>query len=676
MGRLYVNIRMCIVWLFVSLLIFSLTSCTRNAFPETSAAYTETDQESFPSIAPQSTEEADAATVSEPKNEESSVSEASSPIFSPDDIPRLDGSTTTVPLAMAILQDVYGLGPNEAESLICFSKTTNAYMNLLYGKTDLLIVGESNETVQEEKDKLGFEWEKEVFALDAFVFLVNEENPVDSITIEEARKIYTGEITNWKELGGRDEEIVAFQRNQGAGSQTLMEKLVMQGEPMIEAPKEYLIGSMNSLIEAVKNYDNSSNAIGYTVYYYAEEMRMAQGLKLLFVEGVPPTNATIRAGAYPLISSKYVVMNKNEAEDSSTRKLFDYLLTEDGQKLIAGNGYVSVIEVEENAAEDSDHGETGKNPEEINVSGELPGELIPREGCGTLIPYIGRRDSNRWPYWTGCVYGLMTTDGKAVTAPCFSWVNTQGGKYLILTEAAADKNGRKQIFTAAAGGSWVSDKRYMHYSMCENGYTAFIDEEYRITVVDNEGRELGSRDLLEYMDKTEVDSLILDEQQFMLGQHAYLGEKRMNGVAVGYVVYDSKADCDVDMFVGSVQGLRAKCKDEEHEVVRRSSYYDGNCWYIYDDYIYDAPGIKAVEDTMAGCVTYYLQNSDVIVLNGRPSIDHLVELHNGVLGVITQKSAKYYNYETMELIVEFPFTYEPYYFFAPSEWDDITGGED
>ena len=67
-------------------------------------------------------------------------------------------------------------------------------------------------------------------------------------------------------------------------SQVMMEKLVMQGKPMMEVPTTMVPGAMAALIEAVKNYDNSANAIGYTVYYYAADMQMASGLKILSVD--------------------------------------------------------------------------------------------------------------------------------------------------------------------------------------------------------------------------------------------------------------------------------------------------------------------------------------------------------------------------------------------------------
>ena len=238
-----------------------------------------------------------------------------------------------------------GESREEAADLVNFSKTTNAYYKLLDGMAELLIVGEPNESVLAEKEARGFQWEQSAFATDAFVIVVNEDNPVDSITVEQAKAIYTGEIRNWKELGGPDLEIIPFQRNADAGSQSIMEKLVMQGTPMMEAPGAYVIGTMGQLMEVVRSYDGSSGAIGYSVYYYAEEMKMAQGLKLLALEGVEPSPETIRSGEYPLLNPKYVVIPADAPEDAPNRILYNWLLSEEGQKLVAHEGYVSVLEV-------------------------------------------------------------------------------------------------------------------------------------------------------------------------------------------------------------------------------------------------------------------------------------------------------------------------------------------
>ena len=261
-------------------------------------------------------------------------------VFTRENMPRLDGSTATAPLAQAAAAVLLGESEEDVADLIDFSRTTESYRQLMQGDADLLIAAEPNAAVFDEMEEAGFEVQMEPLATDALVFMVNEDNPVDSLTTEQLRGIYSGEITNWSEVGGADLDIVPFQRNAESGSQVLMEKLVMDGAEMTEPPEGYMIASMGGLMDAVKEYDNS--AIGYSVYYYAHDMQMAGGLKLLKIDGVAPEAATIRSGEYPFLNPYYVAMNAAEPEGSMTRVLYDWLLGPDGQKLVDMKGYVSV----------------------------------------------------------------------------------------------------------------------------------------------------------------------------------------------------------------------------------------------------------------------------------------------------------------------------------------------
>ncbi len=265
-------------------------------------------------------------------------------VFTRENFPRLDGSTSTVPLGEAIASVLLGESREEVADLIQFSKTTASYRALMDGTADLLVVAEAGEETYAQRDEQGLEWCQEPIATEALVFMVNADNPVDSLTIEEVQKIYTGEITNWNQVGGEDREIVPFQRNQGGGSQSIMEKEVMgELEMMQPANTEYYVGTMDGLIEAVRSFDGSPAAIGYTVFYYAEDMNMADGLKLLSIDGVAPGDDAIRAGDYPFRTPYYAVMNADEPEDSPTRILYEWLLGSEGQALVDRAGYVSVL---------------------------------------------------------------------------------------------------------------------------------------------------------------------------------------------------------------------------------------------------------------------------------------------------------------------------------------------
>ncbi|MCL1834682.1 MAG: substrate-binding domain-containing protein [Oscillospiraceae bacterium] len=264
--------------------------------------------------------------------------------FTRDNFPRIDGSTSTAPLAQAAACVLLGETREAVTGLVAFNKTTQSFRNLADGLCDILIVAEPSPEVLAEIKKQGFEIEIAPIATEALVFVVNASNPVDNLTTKQIQDIYTGKVTNWSQLGGDDVEITAFQRNEEAGSQVLMEKLVMENLRMAAPPEQTFMVAMGmgELITAIKSFDGSANAIGYTVYYYAEDMRMAEGLKMLCVDGVYPSVETIADGRYPFLNPYYAAISAKEAQDSPARVMYEWLLSSEGQALIAHEGYVSI----------------------------------------------------------------------------------------------------------------------------------------------------------------------------------------------------------------------------------------------------------------------------------------------------------------------------------------------
>lgn len=265
--------------------------------------------------------------------------------FTRDNFPRLDGSTATVPLGQAVAAVLLGESRESVNDLTQFNKTSRAYYNLVDGNADLLIVAEGGEDSYSYRDEHNKTWRMEPIAAETLVFFVNADNPVDGLTLDQVRDIYSGKITNWKEVGGSDAPIQAYQRPAGGGSQAIMDKEIMQGLPMMEpANTDYVVSSMEGIISAVRSWDDRPDALGYTVYYYATDMGMADGLKLLTIDGVAPNDDTIRSGAYPIHTYYYAVMDAETPADSPTAILFDWLLSQEGQNLISSQGYVSIKE--------------------------------------------------------------------------------------------------------------------------------------------------------------------------------------------------------------------------------------------------------------------------------------------------------------------------------------------
>lgn len=254
--------------------------------------------------------------------------------------PKIDGSTATLPLSYALASNMLGISQNQAEIITKHSKTENAYNNLISGKADMLITGQPNaERIAKAKEQ-GVEFETYDFALDGFVFMINKENPVTSLTTQQIQDIYQGKITNWKEVGGNDAQIIPFQRNEDSGSQAHMRNDFMKGLKMID-PKTNRINAMGEIIDMVAEYDNAKDSIGYTVYYYLSKMHTSDNVKALGVDGVIPTDETIRTGEYPYIIRYSIVIRKDEPQDSEVRKIIEFLKSDEGKALVKNTGFVN-----------------------------------------------------------------------------------------------------------------------------------------------------------------------------------------------------------------------------------------------------------------------------------------------------------------------------------------------
>ena len=259
-------------------------------------------------------------------------------IFTLENYPRIDGSTATLPLAEALKANFTGTDLEEIG--VEHSRTHNAYVNLINGDTDLILVTYPSEDEQKLAEENGVELEIVPIVKEAFVFLVNKENPVENLTLEQIQGIYTGEIKNWSEVGGLDSEILAYQRPENSGSQSGMLALVMQGKEMMEPITENIVSGMAEVIDVISDYDNGVNSIGYSYYYYATTMYTSDTIKLLGVDGVKPTYDNIKNGLYNIQTAYYAVIRKDEPQDSDVRKLLNAMISERGQNVAKEAGYV------------------------------------------------------------------------------------------------------------------------------------------------------------------------------------------------------------------------------------------------------------------------------------------------------------------------------------------------
>ena len=268
------------------------------------------------------------------------------PIFTRENYPRIDGSTATIPLNLAFMENFTGQ-KIDANS-VTFNKTDPAYQNLIDGKTDVILVTSPSQDELDRARAAGVELEVTPVVNEGFVFFVNKNNPIDNLTSEQVKQIYEGKITNWKQVGGKDQPIAAFQRPANSGSQTGMTDLVMKGRQLMTPPTNRIVETMSEIINIVSDYNNQSGALGYSYYYYAttmyedEDATAANNIKLLKIDGVMPSTDSIKNGSYPFRAAYYVVINKAAAADSPARKLKNAMLSSRGQAVALEAHYVPV----------------------------------------------------------------------------------------------------------------------------------------------------------------------------------------------------------------------------------------------------------------------------------------------------------------------------------------------
>lgn len=265
---------------------------------------------------------------------------------------RLDGATALYPVYAAFVQAVYP-PPSEPHvyppynSMVECNGTVDAYERLINQEVDLIFAAAPSQAQLDRAARAGIELHPTPIGKEAFVFFVNSKNPVTGLTVEEIQKIYTGELTNWKELGGKNRSIRPFQRAEDSGSQSALERL-MDGLPLLEPEQEDRVSAMDGIIRQVASYRNYQNAIGFSFRYYATEMAANDQIRLLALNGVEPTKETIRDGTYPISSDFYAVTASPAGQPDPRQEnpkicaFLDWILSPQGQLLIEQTGYVAL----------------------------------------------------------------------------------------------------------------------------------------------------------------------------------------------------------------------------------------------------------------------------------------------------------------------------------------------
>lgn len=260
-----------------------------------------------------------------------------------EDLPVLDGAAALLPVYAAIIDNVYPegcvtydggefsddnyYGENFAEdSAMQYKNTVRGYRAIVDGTTDILFCAAPSEEQERYAEENGVELVYVPIGLEAFVFFVNEKNPVNNLSAEQIRKIYAGEYTNWSQVGGVNRVINPITRLEGSGSQTTFEAFM----------GDYKIGKKSPL--AI-----TGGSIGFSFRYYMDGIVDNDAVKMLCLNGVYPSAENIQNRTYPVVAQFYAIYRADN-DNKNIPILLDWILSEEGQNLIEQTGYVKINE--------------------------------------------------------------------------------------------------------------------------------------------------------------------------------------------------------------------------------------------------------------------------------------------------------------------------------------------
>lgn len=283
--------------------------------------------------------------VTNPNNRLPKLSEeATFTITDRNQMPTLDGAEAAYPVYSAFANATYKNidKHNYNEEIVTFTNTIYAYERLLSGDVDIYFGAEPSKSQLEMAKRAGKELVMTPIGKEAFVFFVNPDNKINNLSVSEIQDIYSGKITNWSELEGRNERIIAFQRPENSGSQTLLEK-IMGDTPIMKPLKEEVPQGMGGIMEQVADYRNYKNAIGFSFRFFATGMNPNPDIKLLAIDGIDPNPENISSGQYPFTASLYAISIKDNPKPT-VDSFLEWMQGPQGQEIVEQIGYIKLPE--------------------------------------------------------------------------------------------------------------------------------------------------------------------------------------------------------------------------------------------------------------------------------------------------------------------------------------------
>lgn len=240
------------------------------------------------------------------------------------------GSTTVQPVAQSIADEFASVEPGISVEVQGVGSSAGIKA-AIDGTAD---IGASSRELKEEEKSTGIT--EHVLAYDGIAVVVNKENPVKDLDSETVKKIFEGEITNWSEVGGNDEDIIVISRESGSGTRDAFEEMMelteeVDGATVPTLREDALICEGNGSVKA--SVASKTNSIAYLSLGYVDDT-----MNTVSIDGVAPTVETVKSGEYKISRPLLLVTNGEVSE--ATQKYLDYCLDE-GQTIVSEN-YISI----------------------------------------------------------------------------------------------------------------------------------------------------------------------------------------------------------------------------------------------------------------------------------------------------------------------------------------------
>lgn len=242
----------------------------------------------------------------------------------------IKGSTTVLPIAQRVAEKFMEAHPDVVITL-SGGGSSNGIKALLDGTTDIANASRpmKDKEIAAAKEK-GMDPLEHRVAMDAVAVMVHPSNPVKDLTLEQLRDIYTGKITNWKEVGGEPKAIAVVGRDTSSGTFETWETLVMNKEKV--TPRALIVASAGALLQTVANNPLS---IGYDGLGYVND-----SVKVIPVGGVEPAAETAISGRYPI--ARYLFMYTDGEPQGDAKAFLDFLMSSQGQAEVEAAGFIPV----------------------------------------------------------------------------------------------------------------------------------------------------------------------------------------------------------------------------------------------------------------------------------------------------------------------------------------------